>query len=129
MYFRYAYNLQWFSRRANKGSMPQQMVKLIDYCKGNNLSVFNPDDGYVCLGLVYQANGIKFKKNWNNLPLPPQLWKELCDPANIQLLEEKVEKFNLNAELKLAGVPNGAKMDMSVPIGHLNTDDERVQES
>ena len=81
------------------------------------------------MGLVYQANGIKLKNNWNNLPLPPHLWKELCNPANIQLLEEKVGSFNSNADLKLAGVPNGAKMDMSVPIGHLNTDDDRVQES
>ena len=128
-FFSYAYNLQWFSRFANKGSMPQQMLKLIDYCKGNNLEVFNPNEGYVCVGLVYQANGIKFKKNWNNLPLPPHLWRALCEPANIQHLEEKIEKFNQNTDLKLAGVPNGAKMDMSVSIGHLNTGDERVQAS
>ena len=46
-----------------------------------------------------------------------------------QHLEEKIEKFNQNTDLKLAGVPNGAKMDMSVSIGHLNTGDERVQAS
>ena len=73
--------------------MPQQMVKLIDYCKGNNLSVFNPDDGYVCLGLVYQANGIKFKKNWNNLPLPPSFGKNFATRLTFNFWKKKFKSL------------------------------------
>lgn len=58
---RYAYTLQWFSSRVNKGSYPQQMVKMLDYCKQNNLTVFNDHNSHVCLSYVYQTNGNKVK--------------------------------------------------------------------
>ncbi len=107
--------------------VPSQVNKLLEYARTNNLNLFNLEHGYVVPAQVYLQNGPRAKKNWSNVPFAPETWEALNDPENIKHLEERIKIWSATADQKLEGVPAGAKVDLSSVIGHLETNDPRVQ--
>ena len=64
------------------------MQKIVDYSQNNNLTLFEADQGYVVASTVYMTTGVKPKRNYNNIPFQPTVWAELCNPQNLQQIEQ-----------------------------------------
>ena len=103
------------------------MQKIVDYSQNNNLTLFEADQGYVVASTVYMTTGVKAKRNYNNIPFQPTVWAELCNPQNLQQIEQALQKFNEQTELKLKEAPPGTKLDLLEKIAILPTHDPRVQ--
>ena len=107
--------------------IPSQVNKILDYAKHNELAIFDLEEGFIVPGQVYLLNGPKAKKNWSSVPFSLAVWEALSNPTNLKIIEERIKEWNIGADQKMVGIPQGSKVNLAKPVAHFETSDARVQ--